>query len=534
MKGRGIRGIRGMLAALTAAAVLAGAMIPAAAEDADTEYAYYDKEDELVLGSTRDIAPGEQEPYYCIMSLSVWEPLISADNDGNILPCLAQEWSSNEDATEWTFKLREGVTFHDGKPFNAEAVISNLERHQAATETGLSSIQYAYNFGSTYPNYSGAEAVDEYTLKLTFSESYPMLIENMVNYGSPMFSPDNFNEDGTFNGLPMGTGAYKLTEHAADEYILLTRNDDYYGEKAKIKNIRIKVIADANTKVSAMSSEEIMGVTDLGAIFPSGAENLLADSEERFAVSDAKSLVTHYIIFNGSKPPFDDVRVRQAVSLVIDRDAIVNELYAGFGGNPTINLLNFSSPYAKEYEIEHDVEKAKELVKEALGDEEYTVDIVTSTSMANRYPYKEEMELMQGWLEEIGIHTNIVIYEGATYNEVKAAGDYGFSLGTRGLSTQDPYTQLSMFLSSTASMNTSDCLGYSNPEADELLDSVRKELDADKRTEMYEQLQDIGVNDLPAAPILNVQNYVLYNQKVVTNYQATNEGVNLPAIEWVG
>lgn len=526
------RGWKLWVAAALSAMMLSGT-VTATAQETDAEYLYYDKEDELVIGSTRDIAPGEQEPYYCIMSLSVWEPLVSADNDGNIEPCLATEWSSNEDATEWTFKLREGVTFHDGKPFDAEAVIKNLERHQIATETGFSSIQYAYDFNSTYPDFSGAEALDDYTLKLTFSQSYPMLIENMVNYGSPMFSPDNFNEDGSFHGLPMGTGAYKLTEHAADEYILLTRNDDYYGEKAKVKNIRIKVIADANTKVSAMESEEIMGVTDLGAIFPSGAEKLLSDADERFAVSDAKSLVTHYIIFNGSKAPFDDVRVRQAVSLAIDRDAIVNELYAGFGGDPSVNILNFSSPYAKEYEIEHDVEKAKELVKEALGEEEYTIDIVTSSSMANRYPYKEEMELMQGWLEEIGIHSNIVIYEGATYNEVKKAGDYGFSLGTRGLSTQDPYTQLSMFLSSEASMNTSDCLGYSNAVADELLLSVRSELDADKRVEMYNELQDIGVNDLPAAPVLNVQNYVLYNQKVVTNYQATNEGVNLPEIEWV-
>lgn len=491
----------------------------------------FDKEEELVIGSTRDIAPGEQEAYYCIMSLSVWEPLISADNDGNILPCLATEWSNNDDFTEWIFHLRDDAVFHDGSKFNADAVLANLERHKAAS--GMSSIQYAYNFDSTYPNFDHAEKIDDYTVKLIFTESYPMLIENMVNYGSPMYSASNFNEDGSFNGVAIGTGAYKLVEHAADEYILLTRNEDYYGEKAHVKNIRIKVIPDANTKVSAMEAEEIVGVTDLGAIFPAGAEKLLADKEERFAVSDAKSLVTHYAIFNGSKPPFDDARVRKAVSLVFDRDVIVNDLYAGFGGVPSTNILNFSSPYAIELPVEHDVEKAKELVKEALGDEEYTIDIVTSTSMANRYPYKEEAELMQGWLEEIGIHANIEIYEGATYGEIRKAGDYGFSLGTRGFSTQDPYTQLNMFLSSEASMNTSDCLGYSNPEADELLKSVRSELDPEKRSEMYTRLQEIGAEDLPAVPILNVQNYVLYNQKVVKNYQATNEGVNLPAIEWV-
>lgn len=519
-----------LLGAVMALSVI-GSALPVFAEADAAVQSLDDKEDELVIGSTRDIAPGEQEAYYCIMSLSVWEPLISADNDGNIQPCLATSWESNGDATEWTFHLRDDVAFHDGEPFNADAVLANLDRHKIAS--GMSSIQYAYNFDNTYPNFVKAEKVDDYTVKMTFSESYPMLVENMVNYGSPMYSPKNFNEDGSFNGLAQGTGAYKLSEHQADEYILLTRNEDYYGEKAHVKNIRIKVIPDAATKVSAMDAEEIMGVTDLGAIFPAGAEKLLADGEERFAVTDAKALVTHYAIFNGSKEPFNDVRVRQAVSMAINREEIVNDLYAGFGGVPTVNILNFSSPYAKDFEVTYDVEKAKELIKEALGDKEYTIDIVTSTSMANRYPYKEEAELMQGWLEEIGLHSNIQLYEGATYGEIKSAGDYGISLGTRGLSTQDPYTQLSMFLSSEASMNTTDCLGYSNPEADELLKNVRSELDVDKRTEMYDRLQEIGTEDLPAAPILNVQNYVLYNQKAVKNYQATNEGVDLPAIQWV-
>ena len=171
----------------------------------------FDKEEELVIGSTRDIAPGEQEAYYCIMSLSVWEPLISADNDGNILPCLATEWSNNDDFTEWIFHLRDDAVFHDGSKFNADAVLANLERHKAAS--GMSSIQYAYNFDTTYPNFDHAEKIDDYTVKLIFTESYPMLIENMVNYGSPMYSASNFNEDGSFNGVAIGTGAYKLVEH---------------------------------------------------------------------------------------------------------------------------------------------------------------------------------------------------------------------------------------------------------------------------------------------------------------------------------
>ena len=91
-----------------------GSALPVFAEADAAVQSLDDKEDELVIGSTRDIAPGEQEAYYCIMSLSVWEPLISADNDGNIQPCLATSWESNGDATEWTFHLRDDVAFHDG------------------------------------------------------------------------------------------------------------------------------------------------------------------------------------------------------------------------------------------------------------------------------------------------------------------------------------------------------------------------------------------------------------------------------------
>ncbi|MDO4482844.1 MAG: ABC transporter substrate-binding protein, partial [Bacillota bacterium] len=173
------------LLAFAMSATLLGGTLSATAEEnkttASTEDVLYDKEDELVIGSTRDIAPGEQEAYYCIMSLSVWEPLISSDNNGNLLPCLATEWSSNEDCTEWTFKLHENVVFHDGTAFNADAVLANLERHKKAS--GMSSIQYAYNFDSTYPNFDKAEKIDDYTVKLCFTQPYPMLIENMVNYG---------------------------------------------------------------------------------------------------------------------------------------------------------------------------------------------------------------------------------------------------------------------------------------------------------------------------------------------------------------
>ena len=211
-------------------------------------------QEEIVLGDYRNIAPGVEDAYYCSVILYVWEPLITMDQNGEPAAKLAESWEMSEDAKTWTFHLRQGVKFHDGKDFNADAVLYNFDRMRSEVK---SSGFYSLNIDSFYPNLDQVNKIDDYTVELTFTEAAPSLLYTMTNFGSAMYSPSCFDENYNFNGIAIGTGPFKITENVKDEYVMLERNEDYWGEKAKAEKIKVRTIPDVDTRYSAMKLEEI-------------------------------------------------------------------------------------------------------------------------------------------------------------------------------------------------------------------------------------------------------------------------------------
>ncbi|CAJ0571291.1 unnamed protein product, partial [Mesorhabditis spiculigera] len=303
---------------------------------------------------------------------------------------------------------------------------------------------------STYPSLKDVVKLDDLTFQLIFDNPQPTLPYSMVNFASPMYSPKNFDAQGDFNGLPQGTGPFKLIEHQKDQYSLLESYDGYYGEKAKTKHIRIRVIPDPDTRMSALKSGEIMGVMDIGAIPPNLAKELIEDPN--FELSTAKSTISHYIQVNGKKAPFDNVKMRQAISLAIDRQQLVKELYLGYP-TPTVNLLNATSPFYKDIPVEYNLTEAKRLATEVLGGEREKVDLLVPTYGLDRYPYKAQAELLQAELKELGLDVEIRILDSAAFKDAQTKGDYNLALSTQGLPNGDPYTILTNYLTSEGSSN---------------------------------------------------------------------------------
>lgn len=481
---------------------------------------------EIVLAGTRNIAPGEKDAYYCSSILLVWEPLVTMGEDYKPVPKLANSYSANEDKTVWTFNLKKDVTFHDGQPFNAEAVIANFDRMKLGKKP---SSYYSMDINLTYPGLQEVNKIDEYTIELVFKNPVPTLDYAMTGFGSAMFSPKNFDEEGNFDGLPMGTGPFKLIENVLDEYTVIERNDDYYGEKSLAKTIKIKVVKDPNTRFSALKSGEVMGVIDLGAIQPVMAMELIKD--DNFDISYSPSSITHYIIVNGNKFPFNDVRMRQAVSLLIDRQLILDSFYESLG-YPTANVLNQVTPFYKEFEIEHNVDQAKALAKEVLGEDRVKIELILKSGELNRYPNKEEAELLQSQLVKIGIDANITILDSAAWNEATKTGKYDMSIKIKGLSSAEPSSLFKSMMLTDSGLNKRWNFGYSNSEVDELINNVASELDMEKRKKMYNRLQEISVEELPAIPYFNDVNLIAFN-KQIEGYEAMYYGVSLDKTKWV-
>lgn len=482
---------------------------------------------ELVLGSVRDIIPGEGDAYYVSMSTDVWEPL-TRDVEGKIEPGLAKSWEHSEDCKEWTLYLRDDVTFHDGVKFNADAVIANIERYKKGPMT---STYVTIDINKTFPGLIDTIKVDDYTIKLTFEEPVPTLDYMMSDYGTPMYSPSCFDaETGAVTSFVQGTGRYKIVEHVPDQYAVFERNDDYYGDyMPKIKRIRVKCIPDADTRYTALKAEEVMALVDNGAIKTALAEDLVA-TDDRFAIKITKSHMTHYLKVNGEKFPFNDVRMRQAVSYAIDRKTINEQLWGGLCGE-AYSILSWRTPFYKEITGEYNMEKAKELADEVLKGERVTVDMIISQSRANSYPYKAEAEYLQSELAKIGIDINIRILEGTIYNEERNAGNYNCTLDAHGFNNADPYSNFFGYIGTEGGSNVKYHFGYSNQEVDDLLAEVKVCSDETRRKEIYDRIQEIAAEELPMIPILYDVNVNVHNTKI-TGYKEIPD-IEWPTIEWV-
>lgn len=505
----------------TAAPTAAPTEAAAPAEVPATEAAV-DPDAEIVLAGRRNLAPGEKDGYYCSTILYVWEPLVTQDDNAAPIPALAESWEMSEDGKEWTFHLRQGVTFHDGEPFNADAVVANFDRMALGVKK---SSFYPLDINSHYPNLDKYEKVDEYTFKLTFTQPAPTQLYNMVNFGSAMYSPKGFDEEGNFTGICAGTGPFIIKENKLDEYVLLERNENYWGNKAQAKTIRIKVIPDPDTRFSALKSGEIMGVIDLNAIPASLAVELKDDPN--FAISSAKSTMIRFLVLNGTKAPFDDVRMRQAVSLAMQRSVLTDDLYYGYAV-PTTNILNYSTPFYKDIPVEENLEKAKELAKEVLGDERVTVTYLYDGKDAT---LKAEAELIASWLAEIGIDCELTPLEYATLKEKLKAADYGIARMQQGLSNAEPSTIFRRFMITSGDHNKNYSLGYQSDEVDALMEKAASALDMDVRQECYDRLQEISSEDFPVLPLFNDKSLYVYSTKL-TGYDAKLYGISLPELAW--
>jgi peptide/nickel transport system substrate-binding protein len=431
-----------------------------------------------------------------------------------VVPKLAESWQVSKDGLTRTFKLRKGVKFHDGTPFDAHAAVFSWERMFKKDAP-----QY-YARANSYTSYvveyiTGAEALDDYTLKLTFSKPYSEWERmSMQSWGEPlMISPTQVKKVGNekFADSPMGTGPFKLVENIPNDRIVLERFKDYWGPAPNVDKLVFRRLDDPAARVAALRTGEV------DFILAPPPDEVEALRKDKFVVLQSNAPHIWYWHLNMKDEHFKDVRVRKAVQMAVDKDRMCRELLRSTA-KPAWSMISPATiAYDPKYKpYSYNPEKAKQLLKEAGKANGFDTVFWTSTSGSGQMIPVQMAEWIQRDLARVGIRVKLETFDWITYLSKMFQGlrpGHGAYQLSWGMTTN---FWIDIVARSERQPNKGVNVGwYANPNVDKLLDQARAEPNEAKRVALYRQIDKIIMEeDAAYFPICNDLNLVVLSPKV--------------------
>jgi peptide/nickel transport system substrate-binding protein len=460
--------------------------------------------DVLVIGhvaelQTLDPAQAVTISDFRILS-NIYEGLVRyKDNSLEIEPWLATSWTMSPDGKTYTFKLRDGVKFQDGTPFNAESVKFDIDR--------LIDKKHPYNHTGPFPfifllgPIASTEITGPMTIVFHLSAPYAPMMTMLAGAlgGVVSVSPAAVKRyDKEFNRHGGGTGPFIFTTWESGQRFVLEANKNYWGPKPKLAGLVFRPIIDENARVSEMLS----GGTDLTIEVP--PDNVATfKGSDKFTYYEQPGPHIWYLLLNCEEKPFDDKRVRQAANYAINKDALANQILKGtatVAAGPTPSAFTWAhdnnlKPYP------YDPAKAKQLLAAAGYPNGVDVTFYVTESGSGMLSPQLMGTAIQADLAAVGIRAKIETYEWNTFLGKIMRGMKGkANIAELSFMAQDPDMHPSLTLRSDAPLNSG---GYSNPKVDALLAAGRVESNLVKRAAIYKQFQDIVYEDAPWVFIVN-------------------------------
>ncbi len=439
--------------------------------------------------------------------MMVYNGLIKFDRDMKIVGDLATDWSVGEDGVTWTFHLRDGVRFHDGSAFNAESVRRNFARVLDPAQ--------AHKRLPLFEAIEKVEVVDDLTVNIVTRYPFGPFEPTMAHVSGSIVNPDlaeaHGKNYGTTPETTSGTGPYKVVRWRKDLEVVLERNDDYWGEKGKLKRIIYRPLPEAASRVIALESGDVDVITHVP---PTDVARL--EGVEDIVILKEPSIGAQQFRFHCKREPFTNPKVRQAIAYAVDRRVIFENLLPGLALASTGPLTSRMRGRADLGEFPYDPEKAKALLAEAGYPDGFKTTIATTP----RYLMGVEIaEVLGAQLKEVGIETEIIVVDWATMHQLwngLTAEEYEheiFIMGAGASSADADWGLRPIFF--TAETNENNYGFYSNPEFDDLIIRAMKEIDAEKRNALYHRAQEsVDFEDPPAIWMCDIYHVVAARRNV--------------------
>lgn len=460
--------------------VAASALIAAMATGA------YAQELRIGLQDDADVLDPDQSRTFVgrIVYTALCDKLVDISPELAIVPELATEWSWSSDETELTMTLRQGVVFHDGTPFNADAVVYNIERSQNLPESRRK---------SEVASITGVEAIDEFTVRIILAEPDATMLAQLSDRAGMMVSPTAAEEMGAnFGSAPVCSGPFSFVERVQQDRIELARFADYWNaDEIHFDSVVYLPIPDttvrlANLRAGDLHLIERLAATDVGS----------ASRDANLTVVDVVGLGYQAITMNVSNGPESenpfgqDARLRQALSLSIDRSALSQVVFEGAFAPGNQPVPPTSPWYDQRFPVpERDVAAARALLAEAG----FANGVDLSVQVANNPVQTQVMEVVQAMAAEAGINISIRATEFATLLQQQTAGEYqGSQVGWSGRTDVDG--NIHQFLTCAGGINDSK---FCDPKVDEHLNTARVSNDVATRKASYDAAREILNEEMP-------------------------------------
>ena len=465
----------------------------------------------LVLAGGESTNPREYDPAttHGNGDKLVFSGLVAFDPQLNLTADLAESWDVSPDGMVYTFHLRQNARFHDGRPVTAQDVIYSWDR---ATSPALHSDTASIYLGDILgerevaagqtEHISGLQALDAHTLKVMIDAPKPYFLLKLTYPTAFVLDKANVESGVEWFRTPNGTGPYKLTEWRRFEKITYEANPDFYLGKPSIPTVIVKLYSGVGIRLYEA------GEIDMTGIPYSSVERFLDPTEPLHnELITGVDLCTGFVVFDVTKPPFDDVKVRQAFSMAFDRGKYIDVMLNGQAlpaigiyppGLPGFNIGLKGLPY--------DPERARQLLAESKYGKGLPPIVYTEAGIGSSIG-GDVAALAQMWKQVLGVEITVENLEPNYFYDKIIAGQHGQILGGGWCADYpDPENFADVLFHTGSTQNTGD---YSNPELDALLERARMEQDVSKRIQMYQQAEQIIVDDAPVLFTTHSLSYLL-------------------------